>query len=127
MNRHTAETARGSRLRGLLPRWARHGAFALALCAPAAAYAASDGDQASDHPAYVTHSEANPATAPGARETPEELQNDDNGRLRDVDSAQSNYQPASTDTAPNGPDHPYVQSYFQQGTGHQSDGARLDD
>jgi len=120
MNRHTAETTRSSRV----PRWLRHGALAMALCAPAAAYAGSgnagsDNDRTSDAPGYVTHTEANPATSTTARETAEELQNDGNGRLRDLDSAQSNFQPASTDTAPRVSDHPYVQSRFELGAGHQ--------
>ncbi|MFL5304433.1 MAG: hypothetical protein ACJ8F1_04440 [Polyangia bacterium] len=119
MNGHTAETTGSSRLRGWWPRWLRHGAFAVVLCAPAAVYAASDDAQAGDRPGYVTHSEANPATAPGARETTEEMRNDSNGRLRDKDSAQSNYQPGSTDTAPNAPDHPYAQSHYELGAGHQ--------
>ncbi|HVY37493.1 MAG TPA: hypothetical protein VHM31_06145 [Polyangia bacterium] len=96
----------------------------MALCAPAVAYAGS-GDAGSDHdrtddtPSYVTHSEANPASSSTARETPEELRNDDNGRLRDLDSAQSNFQPASTDTAPKVSARPYVQSRFQLGAGSQ--------
>ncbi|HVT05906.1 MAG TPA: hypothetical protein VHO67_00530 [Polyangia bacterium] len=124
MSRHTAETTRSSRLRDGWPRWLRHGVFAMALCAPAAAYAAS-GSAASDDirtrgaPAYVTHSEANPASSSATRETQEELRNDDYGRLRDVDSAQSNFQPASTDTVPNVPEHPYAQSHFELGAGHQ--------
>lgn len=123
MDRHTAETTRSSRLRGLWPRWLRHGAFAMALCAPAAAYAGSGNmgsdNRASDAPAYVTHSEANPASSSAARETPEELRNDGNGRLRDLDSAQSNFQPASTDTAPSVSSHPYVQSRYQPGAAEQ--------
>lgn len=119
MNRHTAETTRNSRLSGLWSRRLRHGAFALALCAPAAAAAAADDAQASDRPGYVTHSEANPATAPDARETTEETRNDSDGRLMNRDSAQSNFQPASAaDTPPIAPDHPYDQSHFELGAGH---------
>jgi hypothetical protein len=94
----------------------RHGAFALALCAPAVVYAASDNEQAGEQPAYVRHSEANPATAP---ESTQQMRNDNNGRLRDMDSAHSNFQPGSTDTAPKAPDHPYAQSHFELGAGHQ--------
>ncbi|MES1206994.1 MAG: hypothetical protein ABUS79_13740 [Pseudomonadota bacterium] len=119
MNRHTAEVTRSSQLRGRWPGWLRHGAFALALCVPAAASAASDDEQASEKPASLTHNEANPATSSTAREPSGWTTTDGDGRAVGSDSAQSNYQPASTPGRPESADHAHAQSSYQLGAGHQ--------